>query len=171
MALIVEDGTGLANAESYISVADADTYHTDRSNAAWALLTTAAKESALRDATEYIDSYYQFGGYRKTDTQALDWPRFECPKQDVSALALVYWLDTVLPRPLVRACAELALTASSQDLTPDIDRLTSREKLGPLEVEYSDAAAQYKKFRKIDLLLSELIVSSCSSSSVKLNRV
>ena len=35
MALIVEDGTGLANAESYVSVADATTYHTNYGNTAW----------------------------------------------------------------------------------------------------------------------------------------
>ena len=41
MALVVEDGTGLANAESYISVADADTYF-----------------SALRgDASVYADDW------------------------------------------------------------------------------------------------------------------
>ncbi len=35
MALIVEDGTGLSTAESYISVADATTYHTARGNSSW----------------------------------------------------------------------------------------------------------------------------------------
>lgn len=35
MALIVEDGTGLSTAESFISVADAVTYHTNRGNTSW----------------------------------------------------------------------------------------------------------------------------------------
>ena len=43
MSLIVEDGTGLAGAESYVSVTDADTYHDKRGNTAWATLTTAQK--------------------------------------------------------------------------------------------------------------------------------
>lgn len=54
MALIVEDGTGLADAESYLSVADADTYHADRNNEAWQDYSTAEKEAALRKATQYI---------------------------------------------------------------------------------------------------------------------
>jgi len=35
MALVTEDGTGLSTAESYISVADATTYHTARGNSSW----------------------------------------------------------------------------------------------------------------------------------------
>ena len=35
MSLIVEDGTGLATAEAYISVADATTYHAARGNSTW----------------------------------------------------------------------------------------------------------------------------------------
>ncbi len=35
MSLITEDGTGLSTAESFISVADAVTYHTARGNSSW----------------------------------------------------------------------------------------------------------------------------------------
>lgn len=35
MSLIVEDGTGLPDAESYASVAFADAYFTARNNSAW----------------------------------------------------------------------------------------------------------------------------------------
>ena len=53
MTLVIEDGTGKSNAESYISVADADTYHSNRGNTDWAALTTAEKERLLRIATDY----------------------------------------------------------------------------------------------------------------------
>ena len=36
MAIVTEDGTGKADAESYISVADASTYHAARGNTEWA---------------------------------------------------------------------------------------------------------------------------------------
>ena len=52
MSLVVEDGTGKADAESYISVADADTYHSNRGNTDWAALTTTEKEQLLRGATD-----------------------------------------------------------------------------------------------------------------------
>jgi hypothetical protein len=35
MSLICEDGSGKSDSESYISVADASTYHTDRGNSEW----------------------------------------------------------------------------------------------------------------------------------------
>ena len=74
MALVVEDGTGLSTAESYISVADADTYHSDRGNALWTG-TDAVKEEALRQATEYLDATYDWKGSISLTTQALNWPR------------------------------------------------------------------------------------------------
>jgi hypothetical protein len=82
MALVVENGSGLANAESYISVADADTYFSalrgdasvyadDWANAA---TTTAIKEACLRWATRLIDKYWRFDGEKSTTTQKLRWP-------------------------------------------------------------------------------------------------
>ncbi len=52
MAIIV--GT-----DSYVSVADADTYWTDRNNLDWATTDVADKEKALRDATVFIDGSYE----------------------------------------------------------------------------------------------------------------
>lgn len=36
MAFVVEDGSGIANANAYITVAYADEYFSDRGNADWA---------------------------------------------------------------------------------------------------------------------------------------
>ena len=59
MSLIVEDGTGLDTAESYVSVVDAGTYCTAHGLTAWTG-TDGVKESALRNATQYIDTMYNF---------------------------------------------------------------------------------------------------------------
>lgn len=83
MALIVEDGTGLAAAEAYASVAEADTYHTARGReATWTDLDADVKERALRLATDYMQQAYRslWAGTRKTTAQALDWPRWNVPK-------------------------------------------------------------------------------------------
>ena len=59
MVLIVEDGTGKADAESYLSVADADTYHTKHGDSAdWDGASTGDKEEALRMGTQYLDATY-----------------------------------------------------------------------------------------------------------------
>ena len=74
MSIIVEDGTGLTTAVAYVAVADADAYHTAMGNTAWTG-TDAAKEIALRRATQYLDNRYTYRGTRLTSTQALEWPQ------------------------------------------------------------------------------------------------
>ena len=77
MALIVEDGTGLSTAESYISVADADTYIAAYrgANATWDAAADATKEVAARQATKYLDGTNAWKGQKEFSTQALGWPR------------------------------------------------------------------------------------------------
>ena len=72
-AFVVEDGTGLADATSYVSVAFSDVYLDD----VWDAYTDAVKETSLMAATEYIDVLYggRFKGYPLTTTQALEFPR------------------------------------------------------------------------------------------------
>jgi|SRR5215204_651600 len=144
MALVTEDGTGLSTAESYISVSDADTYHDVRGQEAWSDGTTTEKEAALRKATAYIDGRYgaRFTGTKRLGReQALLWPRTGA--EDAEGWVLDY--DEV-PVEIERATAEAALRelADPGSLSPDVEISTSgsviREKVGPLEVEYSDPA-------------------------------
>jgi len=73
--MIVEDGTGLPNADSYVSIEFADTYFSARGVTAWASLTQTKKEQALIRATDFIDSIYQWHGKKATNEQALRFPR------------------------------------------------------------------------------------------------
>ena len=98
--MVVEDGTGLANADALISVAYADDYHAARGNA-WAG-TQTEKEQAIVKATDYMNVMLWAEG-RMTDTQSLFVP-FE-----VSAF----------PDAIKRACAEYALRARSAVLEQD----------------------------------------------------
>ncbi len=113
MAFIVEDGTGLVTATSYLSEADADLYHADRENVAWAAAVTSAKEAALILATDFLDTRYRFLGIRKTDVQALAWPRDAAFEFDGRRID-----PDSLPVALERATAELAALALSQTLQP-----------------------------------------------------
>ena len=72
MAFVVEDGTGLADATSYVDVAFADAYL----GADWTTH-TADKESALMQATEYVDTIWgpRFMGFPLVYNQALEFPR------------------------------------------------------------------------------------------------
>src|SRR3954453_999453 len=83
LVLIKEDGTGLANANTYAVVADGDAYHEAHLYAtAWTAGSTPNKEAALAMATRLIDEEFQFNGFRVSNAQALQWPRARCPDPD-----------------------------------------------------------------------------------------
>lgn len=149
MSLVVENGTGLANAESYISVADANTRHTAFGNTAWTG-TDAVKEAAIRRATAYMLQAFRtrWTGERLTQAQALDWPRY-----DVCIDGFPVATDEV-PADIANACADLALKALSDTLAPDLERAVVRKKIGPLETEYDAYSPQAKRYRAIDLMLA-----------------
>ncbi len=155
MALVVEDGTGLATAESYISVADADTRHSNLGNTAWTG-TTAVKEAALRKATEYIEQRYRlrWKGVRVISTQALSWPR---------TAAMVDGYESgynSVPTEIANACADLALKSLSETLNADQTRAVIREKVGPLETEYSEFSPQANRYPAIDGMLAAYLKGS-----------
>lgn len=167
MALTVETGVGLSTADSYISVADADTYHSSRGNVAWDDLdATDDKEPALRRATDYMVQVYRtrWKGVRMQADQALDWPRsgvYSEPFMYGGIGEQPYLVDDdIVPTEVARACAKLALKAASAELAPDLERATKREKVGPLEVEYMDGQVQYKRYREIDDMLKPYLASS-----------
>jgi len=85
ISLVVEDGTGRSNANSYLSVEDADSYHANLTqSAAWESAALAAKQSALIAATQYLDCEYGglWRGVRAHEGQALAWPRSDAQDDD-----------------------------------------------------------------------------------------
>src|SRR4051794_6221654 len=118
LVLIKEDGTGLANANSYASVADGDAYHEAHLYAtAWTVSSTGNKEVALAMATRLIDEEFQFNGYRVSSSQALQWPRSMCPDPDAPESAVMlpllvlsgpYMASDKVPVRVVQATCEMA---------------------------------------------------------------
>lgn len=159
MPLIVEDGTGLANAEAYISAVNASAYHAARGNAAWAALATdALREQYLRLAVDYMQQAYRirWAGSRTTTVQALDWPRSWVPQVDAPAPYRNYpgyILPNFIPAEVKNANCELALSAISGALAPAITRLKASVKVGPIDVTYDKDAPEYTRFRNVDMML------------------
>jgi len=114
LTLIKEDGTGKSDANSYAEVADGDAYHDGHLYAtAWTAALTETKAAALVFATRLIDAEYHFKGAKATTTQALQWPRAECPDPDgPEALA-----SEVVPRAVVDATCEMARELFVKDRT------------------------------------------------------
>lgn len=164
MAFVVEDGTGLATANSYAAVVDADAYFAERNQAAWSG-TQAQKEAALILATDYIDGRFwgQFLGVQATDTQALSWPR----------TGTVYASDAV-PVPLERATFEYALRALVSPLAPDIVTndagvvmVTTKQEVGgavliertPITSGIGSKPMLFRPYPAADMLIARLIVT------------
>ncbi len=165
MALIVEDGTGLAGAESYCSVAYALDYHTKRGNTKWLALTTEeAKERSLRKATDYMRGFYgdRWAGQRLTSTQSLDWPRYGVV---VDGYPVLY---NSIPLDVMNACAELALRSLSGDLASDQGPLATSKTVGPLSITYAAGTSQDKRYTAIDNMLGRLL--SSGNSMIRLVR-
>lgn len=154
MSLIVEDGTGLPNAESYVSVAQADAYFSATAVADWAAATLADREVALRRATAYMDARYSFRGERLRTVQALAWPRVGYGSSEVPENGL--WPV----RPVANACCELALIAVRGQpyyVAQNTSSTAEREQVtvGPISVKYAVTSAREGavRFQFIDDML------------------
>lgn len=169
MALIVETGAIIAGAESYVSVADATTFHSARGNSGWAELTTAQMEESLRRATDYMRQAYRerWKGFRVSSSQPLDWPRANCTVED-GPYANTVATNTV-PQEVKDACAVLALDASAANLAPNLEQGVASETVGPLSVAYNQNSPQHTRYRAVDMLLSPYITGGGVMS--KLRRV
>lgn len=149
MTIEVETGTGSSTAESYCSVADADARHTAFGNSSWTG-TDPEKEAALRQATAYMEQAYRsaWKGTKLFRAQALSWPRYGATVDgwDIDS--------TVVPDDIKNACADLAVRALTETLNADQTRAVIREKVGPLETEYSAYSSQSTRYTAIDMALA-----------------
>tara|TARA_Y100000310_G_scaffold184118_1_gene184252 strand:+ start:117 stop:620 length:504 start_codon:yes stop_codon:yes gene_type:complete len=139
ITLVVEDGTGLSTANTYISLADAETYFLGRLNVTdWSGATDANKDIALAMATTLLDDYFKFEGDKVTDTQALEWPRFDIH------IGGFHIPSTTIPQRLKDATAEYAMWLLRSDRTAEEDSVGFKSlKAGSLamEIDPNDRAA------------------------------
>lgn len=163
MAFVPETGEIVPNANSYVSLAEANSFHSDRNSVNW-VGTDSVKESSLIRATDYIEQTYghKWRGEPVMPHQSLSWPRENVP--NVSS--------DEIPVKLKQAVCVLALEALTTDLNPALARggLVKREKVDVIEVEYMDGAGGLTKRPAIDGLLRGLL-SFSSAINRKVVRV
>ena len=154
--LIVEDGTGLANANGYITVAYLDDY---AANIGYdiSLLTTAQKESTIiRVSMNYIDITYDFAGNPLSADQALSLPTDEVA------------INEKIKRGVADACIVDAKGELFKTVDPNGSVKRIKEKLDVMEneVEYQDTTntpSQYGKTPVTDKLMSGYLSSAGSA--------
>ena len=163
MSLVVEDGNGLSNANAYVSLEDCDEYHADMGNTTWVVDdedadNIAARETAIRKATAFIDRKYngRFRGRRQGASQALMWPRWNAIDADGFVIESV-------PDTVKHATCEAALRAfQGTDLMPDMERggQVIQETIGPISTTYAAGAPAGTRFSIIEGLLAPCLVEA-----------
>lgn len=150
MSLTVESGAGLDNAESYASVAAADTRLAALGLTTWGTLSTTEKEQALRRSTAWMLQTYRsrWKGTRLTSTQALDWPRINVIVDGWSIAS------TIVPPDVANTCIDMAFKAAAGDLTPDLAQAVKSKKVGTVEIVYQDNSSAAASYRAADRALS-----------------
>ncbi len=165
MALIVEDGTGKADADAFVSVADCDAYHVALGNSDWTGDETV-KEAAIRRSTAYLTTAYVYVGERlKGRSQSLSWPRNNA--YDVEGDLVP---NNEVPTEIVAATCEAALyeltnpNGLNQVIT--LTERTKSEKVDVIEVEYAGTSggvdAAKPVLTKLENLIAALIISKAS---------
>jgi hypothetical protein len=139
MALIIEDGTGVPNADSWATKLQADTYAANIGNLDWDPLDDDVKEQALRRGARYITVVYgpRFSG-KKTYAldQSLPWPRDGVVDLEGNVLPNDY-----IPVAVVQAQIEAALREGVQPgvLTPvTAPQIKTSVTIGPISVQYGE---------------------------------
>jgi len=152
--LIVEDGSIVANANTYVDVAFVDTYATDHGLPLWTG-TADEKNAAILNAMTLIESK-PYKGYPSFKGQELVWPR-----QGVTLYGWDVDFDDI-PSRVTSAQAEAAIRAITSPLSPDLCRGggIKREKVDVIETEYFAGASNSTTYPVIDQLLAPLLKSS-----------
>ena len=140
MSIIVEDGTVVANANSFCSVAYADTYHGDRLySSAWTATSTptASKEKALMSATSMLDTMVKWSGTKTDVDSSLSWPRTGVVTTDGQSIG-----ENTIPKFLLNATAELALSILVENRLAESDVSGFNEiTVGAITLKPTSAAA------------------------------
>lgn len=166
----VEDGTGLAGANAYSTLAQLAQYAENRNRLdAWDLLDDEVKQAASIVATQYMQARWsgQWKGYPASGTQALDWPRIAVVNERWELVS-----STSVPAEVLSAHAEYTLIEALGDglfYEPAADATgrplkSIREKVDVIEEarEFLDTphVEAFKRFPIADMLLRRYLRST-----------
>ena len=103
--VIVEDGSIVANSNSYTSISGVDTYALDYAYSDWTAATETVKKQSLFKGMRYIESL-SFKGVKQTEDQTLEFPRSDLYDRND------YLMDEdFIPSGLINATYEAAIAS------------------------------------------------------------
>ena len=166
--LIVETGSNVTDANTYIDVDFADAYHLLANNTDWSA-DEADKEFALVKATQAVDLLYGplYLSQILHNNQSLLFPRYSFYDNHKNLQT-----QATIPTCLKNAVAEAALLAlTGTSMFPEVSQnsniKTQSDKVGELSTSVSyfkpPEAITYEGFRKVELLLYPILFKKAKS--------
>ena len=178
MAIIKEDGSIVAGANTYSTLLEVDTYHEDRGNTAWVNADDETKEAAMLRATAGLESFYRerWIGYKSNHNDAnapqfLAWPR-KANKDETTADG--YTVSTMtpledydgieiavngIPPQLVQAYNEICLIEITEPFVSvrlSRDDMLKYQRVDVIEQEWLRNAPAVTQFPHVNMLLQGL---------------
>lgn len=173
MALIVETGQGLGEADSFFALADADIFFAERSMTDWATANPQAKEAAARQAADYLGFAFAWKGIAATSAQRLCWPRADV-FAGTESLPIA---SNTVPRQVREAAMLLAYLALGTNLLQEraAERIVESERkelagVGAVETRYAVSrakSADLPRYPNVDAILAGLVSGSRSASGLQ----
>jgi len=157
--IIVETGSIVAGANSYVSTATLTTYAADRG-----VTLTGDLTVLLLKAMDYVDNL-PFKGIKSTKDQPLQWPR-------LSVYVDGYPVNgTEIPSILKNGLMECAIAIfQNNDPLQNSPIAIKRQKVDVIEVEYADGAAQYEINRRVMNYLKKLLGSTSGGNVITVSK-
>lgn len=179
MPIIVELGSIVAGAESYVTVAEYVEYHAKRG-----ITITGADvelEADLRKGWVYLDGNYRqrFKGIKTSQSiQNTEWPRIGCVLVDdflswEMGQGLGYGgplciPSNIIPQRIKDAQCELSYRSRSGPLAVDGETNITRKKVDVLETEFMAGTVRgQKQYQIVDQLLSDLVRPVGSATALR----
>jgi hypothetical protein len=137
--LVLEDGTGISNANAYVAAADIATILEVNpvSTTAWAALTPQQQDDYAIWASNWLDDYFDWKGYKTVPTSGLRWPR--CGVWDRDGILIA---ENTIPAQLKQAVAETSVwlvnnaAAESGGTNDNLPEGIKRVKADVVEIEF-----------------------------------
>lgn len=157
--IIVEDGSIVSGANSYVSASYLSTFASDRG-----ITISGTKEDLLIKAMDYLEGL-EYKGVKRTFDQGLQWPRV-----DVYIDGWYHNSDEI-PQQLKDGLCQCAIAIDQgngplADISPQIDR----KRVDTLEIQYASNAVNSTVNQKILYTLRKLLNNGTGSNTLVVNK-
>lgn len=148
VTLIVEDGSGISDSNSYCDLDFALEYCVNHGYTSWIDMTEDEQKVYLIKGTSFVDNFYEWKGYKRTSVQSLEFPRNGLIDNNRTEILGI-------PNNLKKAVIEAGFINYSSEVdnlfvSRDENGAIKRQKVDELEVEYfgeseaTETEAEYK---------------------------